>query len=166
MAATLSCGTWTHDYPISVSEARELGLKISVDLPTEVYELMALYREPTQRRPSVQYVPLPYRSRPEERPRSGRHGGGPVPLAAASWADRSRRASGTTRTAVGQGRRAGGSGDVPERRGFPPEARALYGRSMDAVARRAWQARETGSRAERVAATIAHALTAERPTAA
>ncbi|NMB12151.1 MAG: hypothetical protein GX977_07680, partial [Firmicutes bacterium] len=28
--------------------------------PREIYTLMELYPQPTQRRPSVQYVPLPY----------------------------------------------------------------------------------------------------------
>ncbi|MER3438447.1 MAG: hypothetical protein C4346_13170 [Chloroflexota bacterium] len=60
LAEMLSCGTWTHDYPIGVTEARALGLPVREDLPHEVYELMALYREPTQRRPSVQYIPVPY----------------------------------------------------------------------------------------------------------
>ena len=38
LAHTLACGTWTHDYPITVSEARELGLKVSTDMPPEVYD--------------------------------------------------------------------------------------------------------------------------------
>ena len=63
LAETLSCGTWTHDYPIGVAEARALGLPVREDLPQEVYDLMALYREPTQRRPSVQYIPVPYSPR-------------------------------------------------------------------------------------------------------
>ena len=70
LAGVLSCGTWTHDYPIGVAEARGLGLAISEALPAEVYELMALYREPTQRRPSVLYVPIPYERRGDEQPRS------------------------------------------------------------------------------------------------
>ena len=68
LAEVLSSGTWTHDYPIGVAEARRLGLAISEELPTEVYELMTLYREPTQRRPSVLYVPIPYERRGNERP--------------------------------------------------------------------------------------------------
>ncbi len=63
LAETLSCGRWTHDYPIGVAEARSLGLPVREDLPQEVYDLMALYREPTQRRPSVQYIPVPYHPR-------------------------------------------------------------------------------------------------------
>jgi len=60
LAHTLAGGTWTHDYPISVTEARELGLAVSTDLPDEVFELMGLYPQTNQRRPSVEYIPLPY----------------------------------------------------------------------------------------------------------
>ena len=62
LAHTLASGTWTHDYPITVREARNLGLPVSTDMPTEVYDLMQLYPQTAQRRPSVEYVPLPYRS--------------------------------------------------------------------------------------------------------
>jgi ClpP class serine protease len=60
LAHTLSSGTWTHDYPISVTEARDLGLSVSTDLPAEVSEMMSLYPQTSQRRPSVEYIPLPY----------------------------------------------------------------------------------------------------------
>lgn len=60
IATALTEGRWTHDYPITVEEARELGLPVSTDMPEEVYELMSLHPQPIQRRPSVQYVPLPY----------------------------------------------------------------------------------------------------------
>jgi ClpP class serine protease len=60
LAHTLSGGTWTHDYPISVTEARDLGLSVSTDLPAEVSEMMSLYPQTSQRRPSVEYIPLPY----------------------------------------------------------------------------------------------------------
>jgi ClpP class serine protease len=62
LAHTLACGTWTHDYPITVAEARELGLNVSTDMPTEVYQMMALYPQ-TQQRSPVEYVPMPYRGR-------------------------------------------------------------------------------------------------------
>lgn len=61
LATALSEGRWTHDYPITVEEARELGLPVSTEMPEVVYKLMTLYRQPTQRRPSVQYIPVPYR---------------------------------------------------------------------------------------------------------
>jgi ClpP class serine protease len=60
LAHTLSSGTWTHDYPISVSEGRELGLPIQTNMPAVIYDLMQLYPQTTQRRPSVEYIPLPY----------------------------------------------------------------------------------------------------------
>jgi ClpP class serine protease len=62
LAHTLACGTWTHDYPITVTEARELGLHVSTDMPSEVFDLMHLYPQTAQRRPSVEYIPLPYRA--------------------------------------------------------------------------------------------------------
>jgi ClpP class serine protease len=72
LAGTLSTGRWTHDYPISFTEARSLGLPVRDELPDEVYELMSLYREPTQRRPSVEFVPTPYgRRSPQPQPSQG-----------------------------------------------------------------------------------------------
>ncbi|WP_243029202.1 SDH family Clp fold serine proteinase [Thermus albus] len=59
-AGLLSQGTWTHDYPITVGEAKGLGLPVSTTMPQEVYALMALYPQTQARRPSVQYIPLPY----------------------------------------------------------------------------------------------------------
>ena len=55
---------WTHDYPISADEAREMGLPVSEDMPKEIYALMDLYPQAAQRRPSVEFVPTPYRRTP------------------------------------------------------------------------------------------------------
>lgn len=71
LAEKLTSGTWTHDYPITVQEAQEWGLPVSTDVPQEVYDLMALYPRAAKRRPSVQYIPVPYR-REERRPSSKR----------------------------------------------------------------------------------------------
>jgi ClpP class serine protease len=60
VATILSDGRWTHDYPITVDEAEKLRFPITVDMPKEVYSLMSLYPQPAQRRPSVEYIPLPY----------------------------------------------------------------------------------------------------------
>jgi ClpP class serine protease len=60
LAATLSEGRWTHDYPIRPDEAKALGLPVEVGLPDEVYELMDLFPRRAQRRPSVEYIPAPY----------------------------------------------------------------------------------------------------------
>lgn len=60
----LTTGRVTHDYPILIEEARELGLPISAGLPREIYDLMELYPQPMTGRPSVQYIPMPYQPRP------------------------------------------------------------------------------------------------------
>lgn len=67
----LTTGEVTHDYPISVEEAKEIGLPVSVGLPMEIYDLMDLYPQPMTGRPSVQYVPLPYQTPPALPERSG-----------------------------------------------------------------------------------------------
>jgi ClpP class serine protease len=72
IAVALTEGRWTHDYPITVEEARALGLPVSTDMPEEVYELMSLYPQPIQRRPSVQYVPLPYHAEHPTQPKPTR----------------------------------------------------------------------------------------------
>lgn len=68
VADALTCGQWTHDYPIDVEEAQQLGLPVRVGIPEEVYQLMELYPQAMQRRPSVQYIPVPYEV---PRPRNG-----------------------------------------------------------------------------------------------
>jgi ClpP class serine protease len=72
IAVALTEGRWTHDYPITVDEARALGLPVSTDMPEEVYELMSLHPQPIQRRPSVQYVPLPYHAEHPAHPKPTR----------------------------------------------------------------------------------------------
>lgn len=59
----LTTGRVTHDYPITVEEATELGLPITVGLPRSIYNLMELYPQPQGGRPSVQYIPMPYGDR-------------------------------------------------------------------------------------------------------
>jgi ClpP class serine protease len=60
----LTTGRVTHDYPITVEEATELGLPITVGLPMSIYNLMELYPQPQGGRPSVQYIPMPYEGAP------------------------------------------------------------------------------------------------------
>lgn len=72
LADTLASGRWTHDYPISVEEARQIGLQVSTDMPDEIYQLMNLYPQAAQRRPSVEYVPAPYGPRDVLPGRKGR----------------------------------------------------------------------------------------------
>lgn len=64
IADILSSGRWTHDYPISIGEAKQLGLQVSTEVPTEVYQLMNLFPQSETRRPSVEYIPTPYQARP------------------------------------------------------------------------------------------------------
>jgi ClpP class serine protease len=59
LAEELAGGHYTHDDPITVDEARQLGLPVETGLPEEVYDLMALFPQAGRRRPSVQYVPVP-----------------------------------------------------------------------------------------------------------
>ncbi|PWH19537.1 MAG: hypothetical protein DDG58_04670 [Ardenticatenia bacterium] len=67
VATTLATGVFTHDYPITVQEARALGLPVSTDMPKLVYQIMSLYPQTAQRRPSVEYIPVP-RTREGDRP--------------------------------------------------------------------------------------------------
>ena len=57
LAEKLSVGTWTHDYPITPEQAREFGLEVSTEMPEAFLQLMALYPQPVQRIPSVEYLP-------------------------------------------------------------------------------------------------------------
>lgn len=61
VASKLSEGYWTHDYPICFDEARSLSLPVSDAMPREIYELMDLYPQAGPRRPSVEFIPAPYR---------------------------------------------------------------------------------------------------------
>ena len=70
LAVALSEGRWTHDFPITVDMARQLGLHVSTDMPSLIYKLMDLYPQAGEGRPSVMYVPLRPAStepRPERR---------------------------------------------------------------------------------------------------
>ena len=59
----LTTGQVTHDYPVTVEEATEMGLPVTAGLPRIVYDLMELYPQPQGGRPSVQYIPMPYDDR-------------------------------------------------------------------------------------------------------
>lgn len=61
LSAILTQGRWTHDYPLTHEQLREMGLPVTIALPNEVYTLMELYPQPAQQRPSVQFIPIPYR---------------------------------------------------------------------------------------------------------
>jgi ClpP class serine protease len=66
LADKLSNGTWTHDYPIGVGDAKEMGLPVNTEVPQEVYQLMNLFPQAGRGRPSVLYIPMPYPIRPRE----------------------------------------------------------------------------------------------------
>lgn len=57
LAEKLTSGRWTHDYPITAREAKELGLVISTDMPMEVLELLTLFPQPVGRQGSVEFGP-------------------------------------------------------------------------------------------------------------
>jgi ClpP class serine protease len=62
IAKLMTSGTWTHDYPITCDRAQALGLPVNSNIPENVLRLMELYPQPMRRQPSVEYVPVPYRS--------------------------------------------------------------------------------------------------------
>ena len=71
LANVLTQGFWTHDYPIDAEQARGMGMPVTTAMPAEVYELMRLYPQSVQRRPSVEYVPMPYPPEPRPVPKGG-----------------------------------------------------------------------------------------------
>ena len=61
LAEKLSIGTWTHDFPISATLAKELGLPVSTEMPIEVLELMQLHPQPVRLQGGgVEYIPVPH----------------------------------------------------------------------------------------------------------
>lgn len=69
VAEVLTEGRWTHDYPITCSRLTEWALPVRCGLPRCIYELMELYPQSTQRRPSVQYIPVPHYREGEQKRR-------------------------------------------------------------------------------------------------
>ncbi|MFZ3062693.1 MAG: ATP-dependent Clp protease proteolytic subunit [Actinomycetota bacterium] len=63
LSQILTEGRWTHDYPLTVEKLAVLGIPVKVELPKEIYALMELYPQPVPRRPSVEFVPVPYERR-------------------------------------------------------------------------------------------------------
>jgi ClpP class serine protease len=68
LASIFTRGEWTHDHPLDVESLRRIGLPINTDMPQEIEEYMRFFPQPPTGRPSVQYVPLPYRSPGPPRP--------------------------------------------------------------------------------------------------
>jgi len=71
VAEELAGGHYTHDDPITVAEATQLGLPVTTGVPREAYDLMELFPQEGRRRPSVQFVPLPQSPAAEPPRRSG-----------------------------------------------------------------------------------------------
>ena len=59
LARLMSEGTWTHDHPISFSQAKELGLPVNREMPKEILELMEFFPQPVRQQPAVEYLPIP-----------------------------------------------------------------------------------------------------------
>src|SRR5882757_9913616 len=68
IADKLTCGTWTHDYPIWASTAKSLGLSVSTDMPHDVLQLLTLYPQPVRMQGGggVEYLPVERRNTREE----------------------------------------------------------------------------------------------------
>lgn len=57
LAHKLASGTWTHDYALTATEATELGLPITVGMPSEVLDLMKLFPSPVKQS-AVEFLPF------------------------------------------------------------------------------------------------------------
>jgi len=57
LATMLSEGRWTHDFPITIDYAKELGLHVSSEMPSEILDLMTRYPQPVRSLPTVEYLP-------------------------------------------------------------------------------------------------------------
>ena len=60
IATALATGEVTHDYALGVEELGRLGIAVHEEMPLELYEVMDLFPQATQRRPGVEFIPVPY----------------------------------------------------------------------------------------------------------
>jgi len=58
IAALITTGQFTHDFPITVERAKSAGFCISTDMPKSVCNFMDFYSQTGTGRPSVNYVPM------------------------------------------------------------------------------------------------------------
>jgi ClpP class serine protease len=72
IATALSSGQWTHDYPLGVEKLTELGITVGTDLPRSIHDLMDFYPQTSQRRPGVEFIPIPYPQQPTQPAKSER----------------------------------------------------------------------------------------------
>ncbi len=55
LAALLTEGTWTHDFPITCDYAKSIGLKVTDDIPPAFLDLMSMYPQPVTTQRTVEY---------------------------------------------------------------------------------------------------------------
>lgn len=63
IAKILTSGEWTHDYPLTIDKLKEIGIDVTPKIPKRIYQLMELYPQAPQSRPTVEYIPVPYHKR-------------------------------------------------------------------------------------------------------
>jgi ClpP class serine protease len=57
----LAGGQWTHDYAVTASQAKEIGLNVRDGIPASIMHLMRLYPQPVRQTPSVEFLNHPAR---------------------------------------------------------------------------------------------------------
>ena len=57
IAEKLTGGYWTHDYALTATEAKALGLPVKVGMPVQIMEFMKLYPQPIQQS-GIEYLPI------------------------------------------------------------------------------------------------------------
>lgn len=71
IAQLLSSGRWMHDFPIEAGMAREIGLKVSNAMPSEIMDLMALFPSAVRRASSVKWFDSARALLPKKKPAPG-----------------------------------------------------------------------------------------------
>jgi ClpP class serine protease len=57
IAEKLTGGYWTHDYALTATEAKALGLPVKVGMPAQIMEFMKLYPQPVQQS-GIEFLPI------------------------------------------------------------------------------------------------------------
>jgi len=71
IAQLLSSGRWMHDFPIEAGMAREIGLKVSNAMPSEIMDLMALFPSSLRRASGVKWFDSARALLPRKKPAPG-----------------------------------------------------------------------------------------------
>lgn len=71
IAQLLSSGRWMHDFPIEAEMAREIGLKVSNAMPSEIMDLMALFPSSLRRSTAVKWFDSARALPPKKKPPPG-----------------------------------------------------------------------------------------------